>query len=248
MDDAKGMWSGLLKFDLSALPADVAVQSAQLSLYPSSVCEAITHRPPETSARLIAAPWAEDDALGARPAAPGDPFARATPQAGAWLTLDARPAVARWRDGRNFGIAVDSYLWPETCAVFDSREGDHPPRLEINVGPAATATPVFDGPDLTGFAWMGCYSSAIQVKVENRGIAPAGGFNVRAPGGRPAWRVSSLAVGATLELEPKVGDAARGIVLDADNEVYESNEDNNHLFVAVPGCSGVLLPWVRSGR
>jgi hypothetical protein len=52
----------------------------------------------------------------------------------------------------------------------------------------------------------------------------------------------------TLELEPKLGPIRDGILIDADTEVHESDETNNHIFVAVPAGPGPLLPWLGVTR
>jgi len=117
----------------------------------------------------------------------------------------------------------------------------------------ATATPTPTQttaglPDLVGFAYQGCTTSAIAVTMRNRGDADAGPFSVSSTAGPlPAWRVSGLLAGATLQLPPQPGSTAP-LMIDPANEVIESDESNNLVPVAVPGCQLWFIPHAMRGR
>ncbi|MCB0217681.1 MAG: hypothetical protein H6648_01615 [Caldilineae bacterium] len=99
-------------------------------------------------------------------------------------------------------------------------------------------------PDLLGHAWASCGRPGLFVRVENAGSADASGFVVRDATGRFDARVRGLAAGASIELHDPQASAARSpVVVDAEDAVRESDEGNNRLQIAVPGCpSRLLLP------
>jgi len=101
----------------------------------------------------------------------------------------------------------------------------------------ATASPPRPLPDLTGFALYDCWGLAVHVTVRNVGSADAGPFEVRSEAGRASWRVRGLGAGATLNLDPKRQSPDGGFVLiDADQEVVESDEANNRIEVPFVTC------------
>ncbi len=109
----------------------------------------------------------------------------------------------------------------------------------------ATPTSAAELPDLEGWAWEDCGRAGLFAIVENSGGAAAGRFVVRDASGHFELEADGLAAGGSIELhDPEVSAATieQPIVVDADDEVIESNEDNNVMPLAVPSCIGVLLP------
>ena len=123
-------------------------------------------------------------------------------------------------------------------------------------GPTASATPTTPPtptvtpaalPDLDGVATTDCYSTVLHVTVRNRGTGDAGPFWVRSTVGRPAWRVPGLPAGSRLDLAPQPG-TSDPLLVDADSEVRESNEQNNRVPVSVPVCERTFMPYAGRWR
>jgi hypothetical protein len=238
--DAAGTWVGLVAFDLSALPVGAQVEQATLELYSVGSRTLDPTKDPDSIIYPLLGPWSESAALMAVP-----PYrteaARAPVPAGAWVRWDVTEVARAWQAGMpNYGLAITAYSRPEAWAWYSSREGQHPPRLLLNLGPSATGTPGTPLPDLWGgTAMVGC-GGGLHVTVRNVGLADAGPFTVRSDRGEPSWRVPGLAAGSAQNLPPVPARYQRGLWVDADNEVAESNELNNFVTVAVPSCNGYL--------
>lgn len=122
-----------------------------------------------------------------------------------------------------------------------------PPTASPTPGATATATRIPAAlPDLAGSAGVDCFSSAVEVDVQNMGAVDAGPFNVRSIAGEPRWHVHGLAAGARIHLGPQPGSQGP-LRIDADDDVAESDETNNLVYVALPSCIGVFLPVAISG-
>jgi len=104
-----------------------------------------------------------------------------------------------------------------------------------------------------GECWKGdVLYSVVDVRIENRGDAPAGHFLVRGEESMQApviWDVSGFAAGEDRWLGEQRG-AAHIVVVDADDEIRESDESNNRItraptfiLTAPPTCTPTPAAW-----
>jgi hypothetical protein len=154
--------TGLLRFDLSTLPAATTaakVVKATLALYVNRVTtpgavEVQTVNGPWTEAGVTAATAPPTSGLGSGPSVP-------IATAGQFVTVDVTAQVKNWvtNPGANFGLALAPALGSETMAVFfDSKENTatgHLARLDLTLadqgpqGPAGSPG-VAGAPGATG--------------------------------------------------------------------------------------------------
>jgi hypothetical protein len=130
----------LLRFDLSAIPAGMTVESATLSVRPLRVLA-----PGTVGAHVVGAQWNEDTLThDNRPAWSEAPVSLQTvteeSASGADLTLSLTAAVASWLAGTpNHGIVlVGDGVVDFDLASKENQTVPHPPRLQLVLMPAPT--------------------------------------------------------------------------------------------------------------
>lgn len=237
-DDTRGNQIAFLQFDLSSVDLR-EVRAARLELLVKST---LTPGLGTTRVRVVQSAWSEATLADELLPAEGPEVAASAFAGMGWMSWDVTEAVNQWRSGSlNAGLAlftVDDGIFKR---IYASRESDRPPRLVLSSQaiptrtPAPTARPTPVLPNLTGFAWTNCFGTHIHLEVENRGNADAGAFSVRSVDGEPSWRVDGLKAGESKTLEPKTG-LHHELLIDADNEVIESNERDNRIGIAIPSC------------
>jgi len=205
----------LLRFDLSSIPSNSAVESAQLSLYLTYSDAGTQTRPAQVHSML--GPWVESEATWNQRAA-GQSWTGVGPQAGAdytatsedsvqtgpagtWLTWDVTALVQTWirHPATNYGLVLldpNSYQDPPHGGEFRSyASSEHPtltwrPQLVVTYNPD---TPMADaGADVENWSW----TPGTAVTLD------ASGSHDR-PGGNDAtltyaWRFVSQAYGSQL--------------------------------------------------
>jgi subtilisin family serine protease len=152
----------LIKFDLSSLPANAAVQSAKLRVYYLGYRD-YPNRVRTTTAYQISGDWTESGVTWDSKPSPGTAYGGVEIAANSnwgWSELDVRDLVQSWVNGSvtNQGVMLRG---PEASGsdssyrAFSTREGPYPPELVVNYLAAAavsqaseTATAVLTGPRL----------------------------------------------------------------------------------------------------
>ncbi len=156
--------------------------------------------------------------------------------------VDVLPLAKAWGEEpwANHGLVLDATgvitrASTGTSLVMSSRESERPPvlRLEhVNVP--------FYAADLQGRAIFDCGRGGVVLAVENTGRTGSGPFAVTSTSGA-RWQLAGLAAMATQDIfDP--GSHLRSYLIDPDDVVRESNEDNNTVSVAIPSCP---TPMVR---
>lgn len=253
IDDTRGIAAAFVRFDLSQVRAPQEIVSARLELLAT---QSTPQRPPHISrVHLVVEQWHEATVADERVPRFSSAMAETTPVQGEWAQWDVTSAVTDWLGGApNDGLAITSTSDLVYTQIFASRESGNAPRLILVFGGdiVPTPSPAPMVPDLIGDAVPICsvsdiaavdfHHEPVRVTVRNVGAADAGPFMVRSETGTASWRVDRLAAGVTLRLAPQVG-AGDYVVIDADNEVVESNEANNRLPVPFVTCLAPRALW-----
>lgn len=238
--DAQGSWQALVRFDLSAIGDDMNIAAARLELYAESVSSPGGSERARSRVRTALGSWAEATLQDGELPATGPELAAITPTANGWATFDVTSAIRSWRSGaKNFGFVVSTYGDYEVWVTYGSRESENPPRLVLVVGTGGAE------PDLQGWGSAHCIGPTT-VTIVNSGAAAAGHFVVRSSRGTLVREFSGLGPGETQDFAVAF-DLEWPLTVDADDEVLESDEGNNVVSLAIPGCH-MYLPWLDAGR
>jgi hypothetical protein len=162
MDPNGRIVRSLIKFDLSSLPTNAAVQSAKLRAYYMGYWDYPNHVRTVTAYR-ITGDWTESGVTWDNKPSPGTAYGSVDIPANddwGWRELDVRDLVQSWVNGSiaNQGVMLRG---PEASGadssypVFHTRKGPYPPQLVINYlaatamsQPSAEQATVLTGPRL----------------------------------------------------------------------------------------------------
>jgi len=162
---------GLIKFDLSSIPAGQTINSADLSLYHNWNNNSVTL---DYYVQRITADWAEGTVTwNNKPANDGaTSTTMQTSQAtfGTWRTVSITALVAAWKAGTysNYGVYLNAYqgsssqfYWAGFCSNNYASDTSLRPKLVVNYGTVPTAptalspdsNEIFDAGDTKRFSW-----------------------------------------------------------------------------------------------